>query len=121
MQPNAASGGVRRDLVQWSRSTWGVAMENTENWCFAWFDGVAGSDRQAISRKSVWTSGSVITVGVLDGDPALRTKVEAVAQEWLQRAVTTLSFDFHSGLEVPAVRISFKHAGQWSMIGKTCL
>jgi serralysin len=96
-------------------------MENTENWCFAWFDGVAGADRQAISRRSVWTSGSVITVGFLDGDPDLRTKVEAVAQEWLQRAVTTLSFDFHSGLEVPAVRISFKQRGQWSMIGTTCL
>ncbi len=65
-----------------------------------------------------WTQGEEIPIAFLDGDQALRDRVEAVAREWLQYAQLT----FQIVEAAPqGIRISFATGpGSWSYIGTDC-
>ena len=97
-------------------------MDNLTQWCFAWFEGAsaAGRDRAGLWLDSKWQSGATITVSFLDGDPALRGRVEAVARQWVGNGRANLFFDFRSDTTQTHVRISFKQPGSWSVLGTTC-
>lgn len=95
-------------------------MENLSQWCFAWFETTAGTDRAGLWLQSKWQPGDVITVSFLDGDPALRARVEAAAKQWIQPGRAQLFFNFRTDTTQTHLRISFKRAGSWSVLGTTC-
>lgn len=95
-------------------------MVNEVNWCFAWFaDSEPGSDKQGMARKAMWVPDARIEISFLDGTKEMQKAVAKVAQEWLDQSVTSLKFVFQT--DPGHVRISFRGAGQWSMIGTECL
>ena len=92
-------------------------------WCFAWHApriGEAGRDRAALTKAAKWTPGDTITVSFLDGDPGVQEKVKAVAKSWTTPDLARLAFDFRKNTTKTLIRISFKFAGSWSVIGNTC-
>lgn len=93
-------------------------------WCFAWFikKSVGGSkSRQALAKGSKWTSTDTITISFLDGDESLKQKVKQYAREWTAPGMANLRFAFVEDTNDTMVRISFRFAGSWSLIGKDCL
>jgi hypothetical protein len=98
-------------------------MANKEQWCFAWAApprGAPGADRAALVKASGWTAGDTITVSFLDGDPAVQAKVKAVAKRWTDPGLARLVLSFRADTTDTDIRISFKYAGSWSVIGTTC-
>ncbi len=90
-------------------------------WCFAWFaprTGSVGQDRAALVKAAKWNSGDVITVSFLDGDPDVQEKVRQVASAWTAPGMANLALDFRKDTKT-LVRISFRYAGSWSVIGTT--
>jgi hypothetical protein len=64
-----------------------------------------------------WQNGSEITVGFLNGDPAVQQKVERYAHEWENHANVKFKF----GAPNPQIRISFRPGGSSSYIGTDAL
>lgn len=98
----------------------GAATANAR-WCFAWVPRVKGRTRAAMLNESRWPVGSVITVGFLDGPPALQERVAAVARTWIAPGMANLAFVFKKNAADCMVRISFKYEGSWSVVGTQCL
>jgi hypothetical protein len=71
-------------------------------------------------KGAKWARGSKITVSFLDGDPAVRAKVQAVAQQWTGPQLANLNLEFRTDTTDTLVRISFRYQGSWSTIGTTC-
>lgn len=94
---------------------------DAHRWCFAWVPKIQKRTRAAMLNESKWPVGSVITVGFLDGPPALRKRVEAMAQLWTQPGLANLKFVFKKKAADCMIRISFKYDGSWSVIGTQCL
>jgi len=69
-------------------------------------------------RARLWDVGSTLKVRFLDGPPALQTKVEDAAVQWLEYA--NLKFEFGDDKKAQ-LRISFKQEGNWGFLGKDCL
>lgn len=92
-------------------------------WCFAWFmeKSGGGASRQGLAKGSRWTSGDVITVSFLDGDESLKQKVKQYAREWTVPGMANLHLAFVEDTNDTMVRVSFRFAGSWSLIGKDCL
>lgn len=91
-------------------------------WCFSWIPeraGGPGKDRAALLNDAKWQPGDVITVAFLDGDPAVQGRVRDVAGEWTGPGMADLTFDFRTGPDA-LIRISFRHAGSWSLLGTMC-
>jgi serralysin len=97
-------------------------MENLEHWCFSWYEVATsqGSDRGALLSGERWDPRSAITIGFLDGTPALHRRVERVAKEWTARGLANLSLVFDSARPAKDIRISFTRPGSWSVIGASC-
>jgi serralysin len=98
-------------------------MVNDEQWCFAWFGSEAESDgqtRAALQKNFKWTKGETITVGFLDGDPEVQSRVRAVAREWVGSGMANLDFSFIPDASHALIRISFRYEGSWSLIGTAC-
>jgi len=99
-------------------------MANEDKWCFAWHvprKAGEGQDRAALVKAAKWTSGDVITVSFLDGDPDVQKKVQEVAQHWTSPNLARLTLDFRkSTTPKTLIRISFDYPGSWSVIGTTC-
>ncbi len=57
----------------------------------------------------------VLLVKFLDGDIALREKVQMVAKEWEEHCGKKFDFGNH---KEPDIAITFKYSGSWSRIGK---
>lgn len=92
-------------------------------WCFAWFAEpkvAQGSKRAALITGSRWTSGDVIEISFLDGDPAVQTRVKAAAQGWTVPNLANLKLTFRSDTTNTPIRISLRYSGSWSVIGTTC-
>jgi serralysin len=98
-------------------------VANLDQWCFSWFAGSVlspGKDRASLMRCNKWNTNSRITVSFLNGDPALRERVRAVAQTWLGTGLANLKLSFQNSTD-SMIRISFDRPGSWSVIGTTCL
>jgi serralysin len=95
-------------------------VANQDRWCFAWFAGQPGQNRAALQKAAKWIPGDVITVSFLDGDKGVKEKVKAVARQWTAPGLANLTFDFRDDTNATNVRISFRYAGSWSVIGTTC-
>lgn len=77
-------------------------------------DGGARS-RAAVERLKLWENGRTLRVKFLDGDSAVKAKVEAIAREWQTVANLTLRFVTSGAAEI---RISFAEEGfSWSTVG----
>jgi hypothetical protein len=72
----------------------------------------------ALLKKKLWKPGRTLHVRFLDGDPKVKAKVAAVAQEWSKYANLHFAFDDAPNAEI---RISFRQPGSWSYIGTDCL
>ena len=72
----------------------------------------------ALLKKKLWKPGRTLHVRFLDGDPKVKAKVAAVAQEWSKYANIHFAFDDAPNAEI---RISFLQPGSWSYIGTDCL
>jgi hypothetical protein len=96
---------------------------NKTQWCFAWpaaRKSVGGKDKAALVNGSRWNAGDVITISFLDGDPGVQQKVQNAALAWIAPQLARLTFDFRKNTTKTLVRISFRYAGSWSVIGTTC-
>jgi len=98
------------------------AVENLDQWCFAWFEAgqAVGADRAGLWLASRWPPGAQIKIAFLDGDPGLQARVEAAARLWTQPGHANLFFDFSAAKEKAHIRISFAQEGSWSVLGTTC-
>jgi len=97
-------------------------MENENQWCFAWFPpkkDQQAMDKAALVKAAKWTSGDIITVSFLDGDPGVQAKIKEVALTWTKPGMANLTLDFRKATPT-LIRISFKQPGSWSVIGTTC-
>jgi serralysin len=97
-------------------------MANENQWCFAWPAGrksTSGADRAALVRGAKWTSGDIITISFLDGDPAVQQRVKDIALQWVGPEMANLTLDFRRNTDT-LIRISFMYSGSWSTVGTTC-
>jgi serralysin len=100
-----------------------MATPGDNQWCFAWpaaRKSVSGKDKAALVKASRWSSGDIITVSFLDGDPGVQDKVAEAARGWTVPQLANLSLDFRKNTNDTLVRISFRNPGSWSVIGTTC-
>jgi serralysin len=76
------------------------------------------TERMALVKDSTWAPGQILRVRFLDGDPALQTRVQQWAEEWMKHANIQLAFG-----DAPdaSIRVSFQRRGSWSFIGRECL
>jgi hypothetical protein len=78
-----------------------------------------GRARATVERLKLWENGRTLRVGFLDGDPAVKTKVEAIAKEWEAEANLKLRFVTSGASEI---RVSFAEKGfSWSTVGTDAL
>ena len=97
-------------------------MAKDDKWCFAWIPAISadtGKSKGAILNDAKWKKGETITVSFLDGDPGVQNRVRAVAEQWTT-GLANLTFDFPKNTNKTDIRISFKHPGSWSILGKYC-
>lgn len=96
---------------------------NKAKWCFAWPaapKSVGGKLKAALVKGSRWNAGDVITISFLDGDPSVQQKVQNAAVAWTAPQLARLTFGFREKTTETQIRISFRYAGSWSVIGTTC-
>jgi serralysin len=97
--------------------------KQTSQWCFSWFAEpkvAQGSKRAALITGSKWSSGDVIDVSFLDGDPAVQARVKSAALGWTVPNLANVQLSFRTDTKNTPIRISFQYAGSWSVIGTTC-
>jgi len=74
------------------------------------------------NREATWEPGTTLVVGFLDGKPEWRAKVAELASEWTRYGNIKFVFDPPADAQdKPAIRISFKETGYWSVIGSGSL
>jgi len=96
--------------------------DDHNEWCFAWLAGADGASehtRAAALKGALWNPGDRITISFLDGDPKIQAKVRDVANSWTKPGMARLTFSFQKQTNT-LIRISFRYAGSWSVIGTTC-
>jgi len=80
----------------------------------------AAKDRAALLDQFKWQPGTAVTVSFMEGDPGLRQRVAAVAQEWTGPQMANLSLTFVDGGDSD-IRIAFQQGdGSWSYLGTMC-
>ena len=67
-----------------------------------------------------WNAGDNITISFLDGDEEVKKRVIAAAMEWVSPGKAFLTFEFRKDTTDTDIRISFKFAGSWSVLGNSC-
>lgn len=97
---------------------------NEDKWCFAWFADAPqvepGGERAALIKNTKWPKGSRISISFLDGDPEVQERVKRAAMQWVAPGMANLTFDFRRNTTKTDIRISFRFAGSWSVLGTTC-
>jgi hypothetical protein len=71
--------------------------------------------RMAVVVEALWPAGTTLHVRFLDGDPAVRQKVEAVAHGWEDHANIRFQFGDRPDAQI---RVSFQQEGSWSYVGR---
>lgn len=83
------------------------------------------TSRGLADNRFKWQPGQRITVGFLDGSPALCRRVITVAREWLRYANLDMRFSWvtpvRPELLTTNIQITFRRGASWSYIGKECL
>jgi serralysin len=74
----------------------------------------ATSEELAVAWRRQWQPGQELRVRFLDGDPALRRRVRAQAETWLEWANLGFVFGDHPTAEI---RVTFTGNGYWSHVG----
>lgn len=99
-------------------------MANVDQWCFAWLipdpHQDVGRTRAALLKDTMWRPGEIITVSFLDGDRAIQQKVKQAALAWVAPGMANLTLQFLHQKTKGDIRISFKYAGSWSVLGTSC-
>lgn len=96
---------------------------NRDQWCFSFYAGFEQADyneRAALLLDARWAAGDKITISFLDGDTEVQQRVEKAAMKWVAPGMANLTFEFRKDTTNTDVRISFKYAGSWSVLGTTC-
>src|SRR5262249_47228121 len=99
-----------------------VDVKADAKWCFAWFaeaPSATGADRAALVKNTKWARGDIITVSFLDGDPGVQQRVKEAAKGWTGPGLANLTLSFRNDTNT-MIRISFRYAGSWSVLGTTC-
>jgi serralysin len=92
----------------------------TFGWCVLLTREQAGVSRGAVMRDAIWKA-SEISISFLDGERELQDKVRAVAEQWLSRTSANLYFQWRADTNKTDIRISFRLAGSWSLLGNQAL
>jgi serralysin len=77
-------------------------------------------ERPALLLKSQWAPGDKISISFLDGEESVQNKVIKIASEWISNGLANLTFEFRKDTADTDIRISFRYAGSWSVLGNTC-
>jgi hypothetical protein len=100
-----------------------MAEDNNKQWCFAWFAGKALAEtsetRAGLQKDAKWPTGATIRIAFLDGTAAQIALVKKFAVGWIA-SLANLNFSWVNDPAQSDVRITFKYAGSWSVIGTTC-
>jgi hypothetical protein len=88
-------------------------------WCLAWMPQQTGMPtRAALDKRAKWDT-NIVNVAFLDGDPSVHERIKPVAKEWCGKDMANLRFIFVKDPKDADIRISFRYAGSWSVLGKT--
>jgi hypothetical protein len=85
-----------------------------------------GRSKAALLNDFKWEPGTRIRVRFLEGDPDLRARVRAVAEEWIGPGMANLRFEFADDGDTgdtgdADIRIAFVQGdGSWSYLGTMC-
>lgn len=90
----------------------------TRGWCVLLTREQPGTPRGAILEAARWEPDREIKISFLDGDVGVQDKVQAVAEQWLTRTSAQLHFQWRGDTTETDIRISFRLAGSWSLLGK---
>jgi hypothetical protein len=88
----------------------------------SWFQGLSAGKKVLGSalKSAQWSPGDVLTVSFLDGDERVIEKVVRYAQGWTAPGLADLTLDFRRNTTATLIRISFRYAGSWSVLGTAC-
>jgi serralysin len=90
-------------------------------WCVLLTRELPGTAKGAVLADAPWERGGEISISFLDGDPELQSKIRGVAEQWLTRTSANLFFQWRNDTTKTDIRISFRFAGSWSLLGKQAL
>ena len=83
-------------------------------------DAQSANDKAALLNKARWNTGDEIRVSFMEGDPELRERVKAVAEQWTAPDLANLAFQFVDQGDAE-IRIAFLEGdGSWSFLGTEC-
>ena len=78
------------------------------------------NDKAALLNQARWNTGDEIRVSFMEGDPELRDRVKAVAEQWTAPDMANLTFQFVDQGDAE-IRIAFLEGdGSWSYLGTEC-
>jgi serralysin len=90
-------------------------------WCALVWPEPKGRSRATLLLEARWQKGRKITISFLDGDEVVHERIRKVAQQWIDRTGARLTFEWRKDISATDIRISFRYAGSWSMLGKFAL
>jgi serralysin len=96
---------------------------NENQWCFSYYAGsekAGTSEKAALLLETQWNPGDQISISFLDGDEEIQNRVINAAIEWVSTGLANLTFEFRKDTTETDIRISFRYAGSWSVLGTTC-
>jgi serralysin len=94
---------------------------NQNQWCFAWFAApppTTATEKAALQKSSKWGKGASISISFLDGTEEQKSLVRRFATIWITN-LANLQFSWEQPPNTD-IRITFRYAGSWSVIGTTC-
>jgi len=90
-------------------------------WCVLRRPNIPGKTRAALLLDAAWPANSVITISFIENDSErkeLRNKIISTAQQWIDRTGIGLTFEYRTDTINTDIRISFRYAGSWSLLGR---
>ena len=100
-----------------------MADDVTNKWCFSWFAGEPQTQdavtRAGLQKSARWPAGATIKIAFLDGTQRQIDLVKKFAVEWIT-SLANLNFSWINDPTQSDIRITFKYAGSWSVVGTTC-
>lgn len=92
----------------------------TRGWCVLLTREQLGQAKGALAREAKWADNEV-SISFLDDDAGLQDRIRAVAEQWLRRTSANLHFQWRTDGSKTDIRISFRYAGSWSLLGNQAL